>query len=692
MKLSLIPLLPFTAVFILGILLQGCGMSGFFILIPVAAAITAALLKHHYLSILFLGCALGAAISDLHTPHPLDDRFKDCSSDFSAVAIDVRRFEPTQVIIAEVDSCNGKSVRPFRAKLSVPSSIPTVDERWRIRFTGRLQDISHDPDLPDETDYNATLRRNGVIGQALISPDSLRILSPEPGIINTIRRQREKITLLIAGSPLSDHTQEFLNAALTGDRSMIDSETHEIFSASGLSHILALSGLHVGILTLILSLMLLPLYFTGLRTLRTILLIILLWAFAVMTGLTPSVVRAVIMASIFMLSTVIQRVRSPFNSLCFAALIILVFSPQAIYTIGFQLSFFAVAAILVFAEKLNPFSRRRQIAHTLASYPTVTIAALLGTGLVSAYYFHIFPLYSIPVNFISALLLPFILGGGLLLLLANAFGFQCLWLADMVDRLYSAIHSVASAAVSMPGAVAEGLLITPLTLASWFLTLTLFAFWLYRRRPVYATASIMLLTFTVFTAMTSHTPIEPGAEIYIPRTGRQTSVLIRHNNTMLLASTAPGHETGELIDRYTGRYGLFMLKRGIDSIQPLPLRCRSSLFSRNDNLFIFHPHCNGNPAATAQANANGPLSILLISDKTQVEKTDRRINYAIVCNGFRGDILSVASEISPDTIILSADLNRRRHDRYLRELTEASIPHRTLRTTPFVKRLRGCLK
>ncbi len=654
-------------------------MGGFFMSLLTAGAFATAILRRYSISILLIAMALGGLISELHAPPQLPAEFSQQSYCFSGVTTEVRRFEPTQALIVKIDSCNGNAIRPFSIKISVPSSIPTVDERWRINFPAKLDNIEYAPDLPDEIDYNSSLRHNGVIGQALVSPDSLRIIQPEPGLLNTIRRQREKVTLLIAVSQLTDKTQGFLNAALTGDRSMLTAETRQVFSITGLSHILALSGLHVGIIALIISLTLLPLRLAGLNNLRTMLTIILLWVFAIMTGLSPSVVRAVIMASVLLVSAMLQRIRAPFNSLCLAALLILLFTPQAIYSIGFQLSFLAVISILLFAEKINPFSRRNTIAYSLAAYPAVTLAALLGTGIVSAYYFNILPVYTLPVNFISALLLPFILGGGIILLSANAAGLKWTWLADCVDSLYSTIHSISTFAGSLPGAIADGILIHPFTIAAWFVTLAAFAFWLYRRRPAGLAATIMLSIFTVFITASFRCNADPGAELYIPRTGRHTSVIIRHDNTLAFATTARNHESGELIDSYTQKYRLFMLKRGIDSIRPLPAHCHSGLFARHDNLLTFRTPSG----RLTDGSADSLLTILMVYDKSHVCDYGRHISYALVCNGFRGDIRDIASEIRPDTILLSADLNRRRHDRYRQELTDAEIPHRSLRNTPF---------
>lgn len=122
-----------------------------------------------------------------------------------------------------------------------------------------------------------------------------------------------------------------------------------------------------------------------------------------------------------------------------------------------------------------------------------------------------------------------------------------------------------------------------------------------------------------------------------------------------------------------------MLKRVIDSIRPLPAHCHSDLFSRHDNLLTFRTHSG----RSTYSSADSLLTILMVYDKSHVSDCDRHISYALVCNGFRGDIRDLAAEIRPDTILLSADLNRRRHDRYRQELTEADIPHRSLRNTPF---------
>ena len=221
---------------------------------------------------------------------------------------------------------------------------------------------------------------------------------------------------------MSDPTIAFYIATITGDDSFLTDDSREEYSRSGLAHILALSGLHVAIIATVIAALLFPLHLMRQRKLRYIITIVILWIYAIVTGLSPSVTRAVVMTSMFLIALMIERRNSSLNALCFAALVILLFSPMSLYSIGFQLSFCAVASILIFANRMNPISPRHKIAYHFTSLITVSISAMIGTGLISAYYFHTFPVYFLLSNIIVLLILPFVLGGGILLTLLLAFG------------------------------------------------------------------------------------------------------------------------------------------------------------------------------------------------------------------------------------------------------------------------------
>ena len=659
--MSLIPLLPFTVVFILGILTQGIGVGVFFMFVPLAVALCALLLRRGYVAIMALSFTVGYAVAYINQPPPLQSRMMDRELDYSGVVSALTDYDSGRGLIVEIDSCEGMPCGKILVKAFIPSSLPVVDETDRIDFSASLTPLVHKPDLPDGIDFGAHLRREGVVAECLIRPGSIEAVRAEPGFINSIRRLRGKITGLIASSSLGSSSKEFLNAIMTGDRSMLSSDTREIFSSTGLSHMLALSGLHVGLLTWLISMMLFPLWICGMKRTRVVLIIILIWLFAVMTGLSPSVVRATVMATVFLISIMMERVRSPFNSLCFAAVVILVFSPSSIYTVGFQLSFLAVAAILIFAERFNPVGRRHVVWHGVLSYPSVTLAAMLGTGFVSAYYFNIFPLYFIPANFIGALLLPPILVCGVVFIVADVCGLEYEWLGRVIDSLVDILVGSEDWLSRLPGAVSE-IYVPPLSVVAWLLALGALAFFLYRRGAAYGIAVVLLAVFAVSYAMLLSSPA-CGIESYIVKGGRHTSILIRENAGFQMVSTAPSHELMAIREEHEERYRKYMLKRGIDSISILPLRYVSANVRRDSDIITV-----------------GSRKFALVAGKeAPIDTIGQHVDYAVVCSGFRGEILDIVRQLRADTIVLSSDLNKRRHDRYYRELLDASVPVFSLR-------------
>ena len=668
--LSLVPLLPFTMTFIIGILLHGCGVAPWWVLAVAMLAGGMVVFRWNYPALMCVGVLVGYAVGYAHEPAVPSWLSDSHERAYSAVVIDVKSYEPTQVVIAEIDSCNGMEIAPLRVKLTVPSSIPEVNERDRIRFSSILEPIRSTADLPGEMDFNASLRRKGVRAEVFLNPDSLRVLYPEPGILNSIRRFRTDVTLAIIDLPVSSQAREFINATLTADRSMLTSDVRELFSSTGLSHLLALSGLHVAIIAGVITVILFPLVLLRLRWLRTLMAIIFLWGFAVMTGLTPSVVRSVVMATIFFITYSIQRQRSPLNSLCVAALLILVFSPSSIYEVGFQLSFLAVASILLFAEKLNPFPRRKSLLYGFAAYPSVTLAAMLGTAVVSAFYFNLVPLTFLPANFIGALLLPPILAGSVILLVFNVFGFHCGFLAVCVDRMFDILYSSAGWLNGLPMASLTDVYISGFTLFACFMTLLPFALWLYKKRMVYILATLVCIIFTVSTSVLADSDHIDGTEMFIPRSRQHTSLLIRDASKLHILTSAPQRMHEELRDDYTVRYRRYLLTRKIDSLQ----------FRTASSTIVDAVAVDGRRFALICSSRQ--LSAL--ERGLTADSSCRHLDYAVVCNGFRGDVVRIAELLRADSILLSADLNTRLHSRYHEALTEGNFNVRSLKNSPFV--------
>ena len=190
-------------------------------------------------------------------------------------------------------------------------------------------------------------------------------------------------------------------AAMTlGDKSAMTQELKEVYAINGASHVLALSGLHLGIIYMILSLMVVGRRF---RLVSQVLIVLSIWAFVLMVGMSPSVVRSAVMISIYALLSLANRNRASLNALALAALIMLLISPDSLFDVGFQFSFLALLAILTIQPLMEglvsvKYLLDRPLLRWLWGLVTVSLAAQIGVAPMIAYYFGRFSTYFILTN------------------------------------------------------------------------------------------------------------------------------------------------------------------------------------------------------------------------------------------------------------------------------------------------------
>ncbi len=662
--LSRVPLLIPTLVFVAGIIAGQFDFSLLWCLAPVGISLILGWKRHVYAAVVVLVFTLGFGDSRLQAPVPVNDSLIRNETTYSGVTITSRETESAQLLVVNIDSVDNRKCRPFLMAVTIPMMTPCIDVTDRVGFRAEITIPTPETDLPDEIDYNSYLIENGVVATALVEPDNITAVTPEPGLLNSLRRHHRFVTRLILTAPFDSKTAEFLNATLTGDDSLMTTDVRQLFSTTGLAHIRALSGLHVGLIALFFSILLFPLHLSGHRYLKNIVIIITLWLFAIMTGLSPSVVRAVIMATLFLIGNMLQRRQSAINSLCFAALAILLVSPSSLYSIGFQLSFIAVAAIVLIADRINPVDRRNVIGRHIMGYATVSIAAMAGTGVVSAYYFHIYPLYFLFANIVAVFLLPFIMSGAIITLIFHAFGITLSWMGKAVDYLCGAVEWWASLISGLPGSTVENIYMHPLSVWLMLGAIAIIIWWLHSRRAAQLAAFGILCAVFIVTGLLLAEEY-PEREVYITRHTRSTELLVKDNHRLWLYSTAPEQDFETMIDRCRYRYQDYMGRRGIDSISVMPDCCHTTSFSRNGDVITL------------------PGKTMIFIHGNAVVTPGIKADYAIVCRGFRGDIMALKEIVSADTILLSRDIDVRRHNRYKAQLSEQGIPFRSLRVTSF---------
>lgn len=243
-------------------------------------------------------------------------------------------------------------------------------------------------------------------------------------------------------------------AAMTlGDKSAMSQELRDIYAVSGASHVLALSGLHLGIIYMLLSLLVVNRRW---RLLSQTVIVVAIWAFALLVGLPASVVRAALMVSVYALLSTIGRRRMSVNALALAAISILMVSPDSLFDVGFQLSFLAMLAILLLQPVFDRVVRRewlldRPVVRWAWGMTTVSVSAQAGVAPLVSYYFGRFSTYFLLTNFIVIPAATVILCLALVALLLPAMG---ILLFTAVEWLNAALSFIA---LRLPCASIEGL-------------------------------------------------------------------------------------------------------------------------------------------------------------------------------------------------------------------------------------------
>ncbi|MBP5457771.1 MAG: ComEC/Rec2 family competence protein [Paludibacteraceae bacterium] len=249
---------------------------------------------------------------------------------------------------------------------------------------------------PGEFDYEAFLQLKGISGSCYLPKGkwrrsghterfSLRALALDfqHALIDKLTRYG------VEGQELA-----LVSAMVLGNRDNMDTELRNSYSATGASHILAVSGLHVGVVFFVLDFVLKFLFRSRFRSLRILLLLTALWMYAFVTGLPASVVRASFMLSLVCVGKWLDRSSSVFNTVSISAFFMLLYNPFYLFDVGFQLSYAAVFSILFFQPKIKAFyTSDHKRVEAVWSLTTVSLAAQLGTMPIALYHFHQFSSY-----------------------------------------------------------------------------------------------------------------------------------------------------------------------------------------------------------------------------------------------------------------------------------------------------------
>ncbi len=282
----------------------------------------------------------------------------------------------------------------------------------------RLQNTAS-PKNPYQFDYGKYLAFQHVHHQIYIqTSELLPLYNSKRTLYGYADALRVHINSKLVTAGFKDDVLSIMNALLLGQRQNIDKTLYNSYVNSGTIHILAVSGLHIGILLYLLNFLFSPLLFLKYgHFIRPFLLILILWSFAIIAGLSPSVTRAVTMFSVISIAMHLKRRTNIYNTLVTSAFFILLFQPNFLFAVGFQMSYLAVLGIVTLQPKLYAlWIPKFYIPRKLWEIITVTIAAQLGVLPISLFYFHQFPGLFFISNLVVIPFLGLILGLGIFII------------------------------------------------------------------------------------------------------------------------------------------------------------------------------------------------------------------------------------------------------------------------------------
>ncbi|MFT3739977.1 MAG: ComEC/Rec2 family competence protein [Breznakibacter sp.] len=402
------------------------------------------------------------------------------------------------------------------------------------------------PDFPYQFNYGKYLHRKGFSFSFFVN--DLRVVDNGPRLgwaRHWMHDVRNKFVNVFRTGMRDVQLQGVVQALVIGDNSILDPELKYDYIESGVIHVLAVSGMHVGILFVLVSQML---FF--LRRKKWLLIpcsIAFLWLYAWLTGFPPSVLRATIMFSVLLLGKEASKNASMCNILAFSGFIILLIDPFSLYDAGFWLSHLAVLGIGLFYRPINAlfcfnFIGLRWIWSSVA----VSIAAQITTFPVMLMLFNGFPIYFLLANLLVLPVVSTILIGALGLMLLPVDSFLFKMVAGVVADLVQFMNNSATWVASLPGAYIPNLSMTTFEVILFFISLLFIVNYVATRRFLEMALGITLgifllasLSYRMLAASTSTmlcVSVKPNKTFFNVMVGRQGYVLVENDNAMKQAS------------------------------------------------------------------------------------------------------------------------------------------------------------
>ena len=367
----------------------------------------------------------------------------------------------------------------------------------QIIFNGQINKFNP-PLNPEAFDVGKFYSSKNIYHQVYIASGHWKKIRKNQGnlLYVLIYKCRQHLLKVLRQHLFSPNEYAVASALILGSKDKLSPEIRNAYAETGAMHVLAVSGLHIGILMVILNFLL------GFRSnsgkwwkkIKLIILLLTLWGFALLTGASASVLRAATMFSFIIIGQAVDRKTNIYNSLGASAFILLFINPFLLYDIGFQLSYIALVGIIYLHPKIYKlWYIENKVADWIWSGVALSVSAQIAVLPLGLYYFHQFPVFFWLSGVVVTAVAGIILGLGLFLLLFHGIPVIGLLLGYLLYACIWLMNSLIFMIQKLPGAVWEGFWLESWQVFSWYFVLISSLVFLRKRKLKWAYIPLVTL-------------------------------------------------------------------------------------------------------------------------------------------------------------------------------------------------------
>ena len=666
--------------FFVGFRLSFSFLIALMVLLFAVSAMTGTILKQYRLNWVFgvvMACYLfcgGYALTSVHEAWERQDYFRNYESDAHYYVARVSEY-PTE---------RENSVRArLRIEYQFGDSLPSRPVSGMVMAYFQKSDSAlalHYGDLiaveapigevsppknPEEFDYRAYLMRKGVTGQVYLKDGEwidLGVSRVNP-IFALSYRCRDALLASLRHCGLKDQELGVAAAILLGYDDYLEDEMRQKYVAAGSMHILCVSGMHVGIIYMVASFLL------GFlnrkkwhKMLKNILLLFIIWFYALIAGLSPSILRAALMISFVIIGDMIRRKGFAINSIAASAFILLCVNPNNLFEIGFLLSYVAVIGIVVLQKPIYQlFYLKNRLLDKMWDITSVALAAQIATVPITLFYFQQFSTYFWLSNLFMTPISFVVVMGGMLLLLVSWIPYVNVLFGYLIWGAIYMMNFLVSWIEGLPFSIIKGLYISSIEffLLLFAFTLLLFCVTIRKRRMVIELLSVLLLFMVSVTVRLYGSDDRNEIAFYSLR--KHTAVdFVRGGSHVLLADSAL------LADESAVDYSL----KGAWTKKNLSL---------HPEVIGFEDDYDGNCISKRSnlISAGGKLLALWNDSLAVSDSLSYRlpVDYLLVCGRQKPDVQSVVNSYRPQLLLIDGSVPHYLAEKWEAQAEDKGLPY-----------------